>query len=94
MAGTDPGATLLRVATLYIITQPQVHRRLLGEFERYGLLADRSDKTIVSIATASKMPYLQACIKEALRICPPFCGLLEKVVPPGGDVLADGRVLP
>ncbi|KAJ4006256.1 hypothetical protein NW752_010904 [Fusarium irregulare] len=94
MAGTDPGATLLRVATLYIITQPQVHRRLLDEFQRYGLLADRSDKTIVSIATASKMPYLQACIKEALRICPPFCGLLEKVVPPGGDVLADGRALP
>ncbi|RFN54531.1 pisatin demethylase [Fusarium flagelliforme] len=94
MAGTDLAATVLRVAVLYIITQPQAHRGLLDEFHAYGLLSERPSETIVSIVTASKMPYLQACIKESLRICPPFCGLLEKVVPPGGDVLADGRVLP
>ncbi|RBR23745.1 uncharacterized protein FIESC28_03450 [Fusarium coffeatum] len=94
MAGTDPAATALRVAILYIITQPQVHRRLLDEFQANGLLSERSNETIVSFATASKMPYLQACIKETLRIWPPFCGLMEKVVPPGGDVLADGRKLP
>lgn len=94
MAGTDPAATALRVALLYIITQPQVHRRLLDEFQAHGLLSGRPNANIVSYATASKMPYLQACMKETLRIFPPFCGLMEKVVPPGGDVIADGRVLP
>ncbi|RGP79771.1 cytochrome p450 [Fusarium longipes] len=94
MAGTDPAATALRVAIMYITTQPQVHKRLLNEFESYGLLTKPPIEEIIPAAKASKMPYLQACIKESLRICPPFCGLLEKVVPPGGDVLEDGRVLP
>jgi cytochrome P450 len=31
------------------------------------------------------MPYLQAVIKEALRIFPPATGVLSKQVPPGGD---------
>ena len=31
------------------------------------------------------MPYLQAVIKEGLRIFPPAAGLVSKVVPPGGD---------
>lgn len=31
------------------------------------------------------MPYLQAIIKEGLRIWPPVTGLMSKVVPPGGD---------
>ncbi|CAG1999508.1 unnamed protein product [Fusarium graminearum] len=94
MAGTDLAATTLRVAILYILTQPQAHMRLLDEFRAHRLLSGRSIETIVSIATASNMPYLQACIKETLRICPPFCGLLEKVVPHGGDVISDGRILP
>ncbi|SCB65020.1 unnamed protein product [Fusarium graminearum] len=94
MAGTDLAATTLRVAILYILTQPQAHMRLLDEFRAHGLLSGRSIETIVSIAAASNMPYLQACIKETLRICPPFCGLLEKVVAHGGDVISDGRILP
>lgn len=94
MAGTDLAATVLHVAILYIVTQRQAHRRLFEEFQCHNLLSERTDETVISIATAYKMPYLQACIKESLRICPPFCGLLEKVVPPGGDVLHDGRLLP
>ena len=31
------------------------------------------------------MPYLQAIIKEGLRMCPPITGLLAKEVPQGGD---------
>ena len=39
------------------------------------------------------MPYLQAVIKEGLRIHPPITGLLTKVVNPGGEV-AKGRFVP
>jgi cytochrome P450 len=39
------------------------------------------------------MPYLQAVIKEGLRIMPPASGAMFKQVPPGGDII-DSRYLP
>ena len=48
---------------------------------------------IVSNAQALKQPYLQACIKEALRQHPVATGLLPRVVGPQGDT-HDGIYLP
>lgn len=42
---------------------------------------------IITDAEARKLPYLQAIIKEGLRIWPPIAALLSKEVPAGGDVL-------
>jgi hypothetical protein len=39
------------------------------------------------------LPYLQAVIKEGLRIWPPVVGLMAKEVPAGGDVL-HGKFVP
>jgi cytochrome P450 len=39
------------------------------------------------------MPYLQAVIKEGLRIFPPVAGLMSKEVPPGGDAF-NGLYIP
>lgn len=36
---------------------------------------------------ARALPYLQACIKEGLRLYPPTTALLKKEVPPEGDVV-------
>lgn len=42
---------------------------------------------------ARALPYLQACIKEGLRMFPPIAGPLDKEVPPGGDMF-NGVFLP
>lgn len=42
---------------------------------------------------ARKLPYLQAVIKEGLRIFPPVTGFMSKEVPPGGDTIK-GLYLP
>jgi len=42
---------------------------------------------------AKQLPYLQATIKEGLRICPPVSGLMDKEVPPEGDTV-DGVFVP
>jgi cytochrome P450 len=38
-------------------------------------------------AEARELPYLQAVIKEGMRIFPPVTGLFLKEAPPGGDTL-------
>jgi cytochrome P450 len=44
-------------------------------------------------AEARNLPYLQAIIREGLRILPPASGAFFRMVPPGGDVI-DGKFIP
>lgn len=46
-----------------------------------------------SYADLAKLPYLQACIDECLRLVPPIVQLRERLVPPEGDEI-DGVYLP
>lgn len=65
---------------LHIITNPRVVNALRAEIS-----AARPSWPVITDAEARKMPYLQAVIKEGLRIFPPVVGLMAKEVPPGGD---------
>lgn len=46
----------------------------------------------IQVAEAAKLPYLQACIKEGLRVFPPIGSLRERVVPPEGDIINGQRI--
>ena len=87
IAGSDTTATTLRVLILYLLSSPQVYARLLSE------IAETKTSQPITDAEARSMPYLQAIIKEGLRIHPPVTGLLFKEVPRGGDTL-NGLFLP
>jgi cytochrome P450 len=50
-------------------------------------ISDTSISSPITDAEARKLPYLQAVIKESLRIHPPATGLMLKEVPPGGDMV-------
>jgi cytochrome P450 len=60
---------------------PRVTAKLRTEFSSNPISAPIKD------SEARNLPYLQAVIKEGLRIFPPIVGLLSKEVPPGGDVI-------
>jgi cytochrome P450 len=54
------------------------------------LLAELSSSSIsnpVKDSEARKLPYLQAVIREGLRICPPAAGQAYRDAPEGGDTL-------
>ncbi|OAQ90363.1 cytochrome P450 52A11 [Purpureocillium lilacinum] len=94
IAGSDTTSTGIRGALLHIITNPRVYARLQREVDEAvatGLAPATGSGGIVSLAQTRQLPYLQAVIREALRIWPPAVNIFSRDVPPGGDtVLVDG----
>jgi cytochrome P450 len=86
-AGSDTSALAIRATLLYIITNPQVQAALLEEISNASISSPITD------AESRKLPYLQAVIKEGLRVFPPVTGLMLKEVPAGGDTL-NGLFIP
>lgn len=62
-----------------MLTNPRVYSKLIAEID-----AATYTSQIITSAEARRLPYLQAVIKEGLRIFPPLVGLASKVSPPGG----------
>lgn len=80
LAGSDTTATAIRATMLYIMTSPRVVNCLRAEID-----STKRSTPIITDTEARAMPYLQAVIKEGLRIFPPVTGLMTKDVPKGGD---------
>ncbi|KAL2867461.1 cytochrome P450 [Aspergillus lucknowensis] len=91
LAGSDTTATAIRATMLYIMTNPRVYNTLVKEIQTAE--RDGSISSPITSAESRKMPYVQAVIKEGLRIHPPITGLLTKLVNPGGEVIK-GRFVP
>lgn len=87
VAGNDTTATAIRGTMLHIITNPRVLEKLRAEISAANVSSP------ISNAEASKLPYLQAIIKEGLRIWPPVAGLMSKEAPPEGDTI-NGKFIP
>lgn len=71
---------------LYIITSPRVYTTLQAEIES-AMVVNKISNPIVHDTEACGLPYLQAVIKEGLRIFPPGTGLMSKQVPREGDTI-------
>ncbi|KAK3326091.1 cytochrome P450 [Apodospora peruviana] len=91
VAGSDTSASTIRLVILYLLGNPPAYRLLQTEIDR-GIAAGKISSPIKD-AEARRMPYLQAVIKEGLRIKPPASGAFFKTVPPGGDVI-HGKFIP
>ena len=92
MAGSDTTVTALRATVLYIISNPLIYHKVKHELKT-ALSNSQLTLPAVRDAEAKNLPYLLACIRESLRICPPSFGLMQKVVPAEGDYI-DGRFVP
>jgi cytochrome P450 len=88
LAGSDTTATAVRSVFLHILSSPTIYSRLMQEIEQTPIAGE-----VISDVEARRMKYLQACIKEGLRITPPVSGLFSHEVPFGGDTI-DGYFVP
>lgn len=92
IAGSDTTASTIRMILLFLITSPLSYQRLTEEIqaaEEKGSLSF----PVIQDSEAAQLLYLDACIKEGLRMWPPVVGLMSKVVPVGGATIL-GKFVP
>ncbi|KAK2019317.1 cytochrome P450 [Colletotrichum eremochloae] len=82
IADSDTVATTIRATVLFVATNPRVHDRLLAEISSAGYSTHRP---VITDIEARNLLYLQAVIKEGLRIFPPATGIMSKEVPAAGN---------
>lgn len=90
IAGADTTATTLRSAFYYSFRDKRIWKRLQEEALTDGL----HKKMSVAYSDAHAIPYVEAVVREALRILPGVSMPLERYVPQGGYHLSDGSLLP
>jgi hypothetical protein len=88
-AGSDTTGISLAAIFYYLLKHPNCYQKLREEADA----VQPSPIKGFSFHEAQNMPYLQAVIKEALRVHPAFGMPLERVVPEGGATLA-GHFIP
>lgn len=88
-AGSDTSSTALSGCFFYLGRHPRVLARLQQEVR--GAFDDVEE--IKHGAKLLGLPYLRACIDEAMRMSPPVPALLDRLVLPGG-AMVDGHRLP
>jgi hypothetical protein len=94
-AGSETTAISLAAVFYYLLKNPRCYHKLKEEIDsgvENGAIENRGDG-LVSWAESQKLPYLDACIKEAFRMHPAAGLPLERVTPPQGVEIC-GRHIP
>ncbi len=84
LAGGETTATGLRATLLFIITNPRVYATLRAEIDDVVKKGNVSSP-VIGDREWRNLTYLQAVVKEGLRIWPPVTSMMSKFSPPEGD---------
>lgn len=87
IAGSDTTAISLSSVLFYLVSNPSTIKALRQEIVDFRK-TNPSQGTTLTLKAAQELPYLQAVIKEALRLHPATGLPLWRVVPEGGATIA------
>lgn len=93
-AGSETTAISLSSVFYYLLKNPttlQILRQELDDHAQAGFFSNTTSG-VVTWAESQKLPYLDACIKEAFRVHPAAGLPLERIVPPFGIDIAGHHV--
>lgn len=86
VAGSDTTSITLSAILYYVLRSPAVLKRLRDEVDAH--CPQDKHAPYITFAQSNDMPYLQAVIKEALRVHPATGLPLERIVPKGGATIS------
>ncbi|KAH6855585.1 cytochrome P450 [Chaetomium sp. MPI-CAGE-AT-0009] len=87
VAGSETTSVALRMTLLCLLTTPEAYRKVQMEIDAFYAGKSTNAGSVISYVDAKTLPYVQAVIREALRLWPPSAGLFSKQVPDGGDTI-------
>lgn len=87
-AGSETTATLLTATSFLLLSNPEAYQRVVEEVR--SSFSDPSDITLLSV---NKLPYMLACLDEALRVFPVVPSWLPRRVTHGSAII-DGNIVP
>lgn len=88
VAGSETTGTLLSALINHLIKQSKILALLADEIR-----SSYSSEKDIDLASLARLPYLEAVIREGLRIAPPVPAGMPRVVPAGGALVC-GHWLP
>ena len=88
VAGSETTSTLMNGVTYLLLTHPEAMEKLKHEVRSAFKSAED-----ITIASASRLPYMLGCLNEALRLYPPVPGSMVRTIGKGGGVIA-GHYIP
>lgn len=88
IAGSETTSTLLSGVTYYLLANPDAYAKVQKEIR--GAFQKPEEMTLL---TTSKLPYLHACLEEALRLYPPTPLALPRRTGKEGAII-DGVAIP
>ena len=85
-AGSDTTAIALRAIFYYLLKNPQYYARMRQEIDEAEARGAFSPS--VTYAEARALPFFQAVVSEALRLCPSVALSMPRYTPKGGATIA------
>ncbi|KAJ9194590.1 hypothetical protein DTO164E3_7257 [Paecilomyces variotii] len=79
IGGSETTATLLSGVTYLLLKNPDTYKKLAHEVRTVFQSADEID-----LISVNRLPYMLACLEEALRMYPPVANGLPRMCPKGG----------
>lgn len=85
LAGGETTATALRATFLFVLTNPRIYTALRTEIDSAVVAENNISSPVISDKEWRRLVYLQAVVKEGLRIWPSVTSMMSKFSPPDGD---------
>lgn len=87
LGGSDSTASMLRSVVCFLVEHPDALKSVRTELR--SKLQDTAGPSLIipKWHELQSLPFLDACIKESLRLDPPFATALERIVPAGGATI-------